>query len=471
MTRALSAVILLSLAGCAVDQAAEVSQYRALIEAGPLPDRGPSQPLTLAEALLLANHFNETLSIEGERYLQALIERRRRAAALLPTLDLFGSLTFREQAGRSSPDSSSNNSETLLFDGGLRAQYSLLTGLTDFRAAQSADLTIEQRHYLLLDAREVLLLETARAYYAVLIAERLIQVLESSLAVQEERLRDIRGRHHVGFARPLDVAQIEAQASDTRVALLDARNDADRARAALSFLTGLETADLPLTDGFDPAETTPSLDDLERLALDMRQDVAAAAARAAAARVDVDAAIGQYYPTIGVNLDFFLTRDSTPTDRDWTSLLTVNLPLFAAGRIDADVRAAWSRFREAVLNHSLLARQARRDVRIAHADLRATHARLAETAKQVAAAAEALRQAEAAFDVGLGTNLERVTAQDDLLAAQLRAAREEFNVKIAELALHRAAGTLFDRFLNPADPAPLPPRRPVPDSPFITKPD
>ncbi len=84
------------------------------------------------------------------------------------------------------------------------------------------------------------------------------------------------------------------------------------------------------------------------------------------------------------------------------------------------------------------------------------------------AAEEALRQAEAAYGAGLGTNLERVTAQDQLLSAQLRAAREEFTAKLAYLAAMRASGVLAQTLTGTLPPAgSLPPVRPVPDSPFV----
>jgi len=67
--------------------------------------------------------------------------------------------------------------------------------------------------------------------------------------VQEERVRDARARHEAGIARPLDVYQSEAQASQTRVQLLDAPNDARAGRAALAFLTGAPVEASPLTDG------------------------------------------------------------------------------------------------------------------------------------------------------------------------------------------------------------------------------
>lgn len=463
--------------GCSVDQDREVAAYRELAAPQAAGEFAPDAPLSLETALRLAAHHNERIGIEGENLVQALAARRRAAAALLPTLDLFANYTVRENVGGggggTDSGGSSSTARNTIFDGGLRAQYTLLTGMTDFAAASALDATIEQRRWLLLDLRETLLIETARAYYNVVVAEQLVRVIESSAQVQAERLRDIRGRQQVGFARPLDVAQIESQVSATAVALLNAQNAQRNARSALALLTGASVHDSPLTDGFAPeARAAEAIETLVALALEHRQDVVAADAAVRAARRTVDAEIGRYYPTVTLNLDYFLTRQSVPTDRDWTALLTLNLPLFSAGRIDADVRAAWSRFRQELLRLSLTRRQVEADVRIAHEQLRSAALRVEELDRQVRAAAESLRQAEAAYAAGLGTNLERIAAQDQVLSAELSLARERYALKVAHLELRRALGTLAAGTL--ADLPPAPPRRfegvPLPESPFINAP-
>ena len=61
---------------------------------------------------------------------------------------------------------------------------------------------------------------------------------------------------------------------------------------------------------------------------------------------------------------------------------------------------------------------------------------------QLTAAEEAFRQADRSYTAGLATNLERLTAQDELLSTQLQLASEEFNFKVFYLQLARAIGTL-----------------------------
>ncbi|MCC6678511.1 MAG: TolC family protein [Phycisphaerales bacterium] len=457
--------LVILLPGCATDQAGDVAAYRSLTDiTTEAPGHARGRELTLLDAVRLANAYNERLAIGGEAYVQALADRQRLAASLLPTLDLFGDLTLREHTGGGA--GSTGGGSVARFDGGFSAQYTLLTGLTDFRTVRAADLDIEARRWLLLDLREVLILDTATAYYEVLRADRLIRVLESSMTVQNERLRDILARQRVGFARPLDVAQIEAQVSQTRVLLLNAENRLGNARAALKLLTAVDTDESVLTDGFEPGPVPDSVDPVVAGAERNRQDLMAARKTAEAARELVDASIGRYYPSIGVNLDYFLTRDTSPTDLDLSGLISINLPIFSAGRIEADVRRSWSVFRETVLNYSLTRRRIRLNVESAIADLSASQKRVDELRIQVTAAQEALRQAEAGYQTGLGTNLERVTAQDQLLAAQLQAASEDFTRKLSYLALLRACGTISTDVAGAA-PVEIPDHTPVPESPFI----
>lgn len=465
----LLATALAAIAGCATDQAGDVASYQKITDITPAPPTHTAgEALTLVEAVQLANTYNERLAIEGESYIQALADRQRRASLLIPTLDVFGDLNLREHTGGAAGVGQTGGTTRIArFDGGFSGQYTLLTGLTDFKSVESAESNIRARYWLLLDLRETLMLETARAYYEVLRAERLLEVLESSMRVQAERLRDIRGRQQVGFARPLDVAQIEAQVSDTRVTILDAHNAIDRSRAALKLLTAADITLSPLTDGYEIGPSPESLEPAVTLANSHRQDMLAARSSADAARLQVDAAIGLYYPSIAINANYFLTRDTTPTDLDLTSLISINLPIFSAGRIEAQVRDSWSVFRETVLNYSLTRRSVRRDVETALADHGASRQRVVELRTQVAAAQEALRQASAAYQAGLGTNLEWIEAQDQLLSSQLRAASEDFTLKLTYLSLLRACGTLSADLARATFPEAAPRELTPPESPFL----
>jgi outer membrane protein len=427
-------------AGCKVDQQKEIATYRKVVDLqwpATRPVRPAGAPLTVQEALYLANQQNERLSIEGENYLQATINRKRALAAFLPVVNLSGTYALAENSG---VPGTANHS----FDAYASGNINLFNGFRDVARLRAADLTIEQRRLVLLDVQESILSDTVRTFYVVLRNEQQVKVLENTLALQEERVRDIRARQAAGTARPLDVAQTEAQTSRTRVDLLNARQSAGNARAALAFLTGAPVEDVPLLDAWQDVQFG-SLEEVTQGALQDRKDLQAAHRAKEAARQNVEVAVGQYYPSASLNLRGFLYRETVPTDRDWDSVLQMNLPIFSAGQIEADVRQAWSVFRQNALFESLLSRQIRQDVDIAYGSVQSSLARVAELQTQVAVAGQAVSQAEGSYNAGLATNLERLTSQDQLLSARLQLTSEIYNQRVYMSDLLRAVGGLRQR--------------------------
>jgi outer membrane protein TolC len=453
------------LAACAVDQQADVDGWRAAVALGPAPEFTPGAPLSLATAVRLANAQNERIALGGEDFVQVAVARARITAGFFPEVAAGLDYTFREKAssGVEFLDQSS------LLDVPLRTRLTAFDGFRNRHRAAAAGLDIAERHALLLDLRETVVLEVAQAYYRVLRAERRAAVLAGSLAMQEQRLRETEARLRIGTGRALDRAQAEAQVARTRAQALDAEHDIRTGREALRLLTGADVRASALRDDFDLPPDLPAEAAVLALAERDRQDLRAAALAAEAARARVDVAIGQWYPTVGVNFDYFLSRETLPADRDWNGLLAVSLPLFSAGRIAADVRDAWSRFRAAVLRYSLLRRTIRNDLATALAGLETLERRLPELRRQVEAAAEAVRLAEAGERAGRATSLERITAQDQLQWAQLDVAEAELQRKVVWLEMLRLTGSLTAGTVDVPVPPPPPPR-PAPQSPFVRLP-
>ncbi len=431
--------------GCKVDQAREVAAYRSILDQDAptdVPfDRG--DPLTLQTALALANQHNERLGIRGEEYLQALIAKDRAAAAFLPTVQLSPSHSAVD-AG----DSRTEDSPVERTDVPLNARANVFNGFSDLNSYRAASRNILLQRALLLDAQAVVLLDVSRIYYQILRAEESVRVLQNSLQAQEARLNEVQQQLRAGLGRPLDVSQRAAQVAGTRVSLIAAQNDTANGRAVLAFLTGTPVQASPLVDTLDLPPDLPDLDKLETLALLYRQDLAAAAAAIETARFAVKAAYGQYYPSISVNLNYYLSRESEPTESEWNALFNLNLPIFTGGVIKADVRRALSELRQA----NLTRRQVLQEVQVAHQNLLRSHQRLEQLDLQIKAASDAVRQAEGFEKAGFGTNLDAVIARDRLLAAELDRASETYDLKVFYLNLLRATGRLSLRL--PGEPSP-----------------
>lgn len=464
MTRrapASAALLIVALAlptGCAVDESAEVDTYRQILDAG-APAPAEFDEISVVDSMLLASLRNESLSIEGENYLRSIIDRRRAAAAFLPTVSLSPTYAFRDDAG---------SVQTSALDVPIEVGIDV-NPVSDAAAIAAAERVIEQRLALLLDQQDVLLIDVARAHYQVVRAERAVAVLENSLAVQQERVRDARGRVEAGLVRPLDLSLAESQAAQTASDLAFARAAVLNARSFLSFLTTVDASRRPIVDRFEPPEFPPPRDELRAAADRKRQDVIAGARRVEAAARLVEVAYGQYFPSVSLDFQAFLSRDTNPTGLDWTGLLRVSVPLFSAGLIEADVRDALALLRQARLFDSLVRRAAMRDVDIAYDNFLSTRERIDQLRVQVRAAGDALQQADGLYQAGLATNLERLDAQDRLLSAELQLITAELERKVFYLDLLRTTGAIHELVgLQRAEPPP-PRDQPPNPSPYPVK--
>jgi len=434
----------LIVAGCHPDQDKERHLYRSQTKLSSPTTQ--ISTLTLREAMLRANEYHESLAISGENYLRSLIERRRAVAEFLPTVNLSPSYSFRQQvdSAAGSDGNSSSNAQSRTFDAGVSGSINLFNGFSDINRYWRDTFAIEQARQNLLDAQQGLLLDVASVFYEVLRAEASVKVIDASLVTQEERLRDIQGRLDAGLARPLDVAQTQSQVSATRVRILNASRDVITSRLTLSFLTTGDFSTMSLADSYDIPQQIAGEDEFRAIAYQQRPDLAAADAAVKAARRDVQVAFGQYYPSVTLDLEGFLYRESLPDERKWQGLLSLNLPLFSAGRIEADVREAWSFYRQAMLVQQRLGREIDRDIQSTFAEIIASDSRLLELKVQRDAAQQAYDQADQSYRAGLATNLDRVTAQSILLQAQLDQSNEFFDRKLRQLQLLRTAGVLRD---------------------------
>lgn len=437
----LMAVLSFAIGGCAPTPRDDSPKYRQILNANTTAiDFAEGEPLSLAMALAIANRTNETLAIEGEAYLRTIDDKRRTLSSILPSAMFSPTYSVREQSSGGGYDADLDlpiDAELVLFDGN-----------QNLNAYWRDVYLIERQRDRLLEAQEQLLFDVIDVYYGILRAEAQVDVLQESLKVQGERLRDVEGRQRAGTARPLDVSQTQAQFAATRVQLVEAQRQVGDGRSALAYLLDRPVQESALTDGFTPGDATPPIEMLMSAARQYRSELAAAERSIAAAERDVKVAIGEYYPRVAIDLSAFLYRESVPDARTWESLLSVSFPLFSGGRIDANVRTAWSFLREAQLVLSQSTRRVMREVDQAVRDLNASREREAQLKIQLQAASDAFAQADASYKAGLATNLERVTAQDQMLQAQLALATEVIDQKTIRLSLLRAIGSLRESMLE-----------------------
>jgi len=457
----------LAMQGCAVDQEKEVAQYRLVLDDNRLPPTNElpaNEPLTLEQAMALANRHNEQLGLSGEDYVQALIDKNRAVANFLPTVGFQPSYTIRDQGGAGGGGGVGNTpAGALTAHGGTVRGYALpvvgninvFRGFGDIANLRAVEAIIAQRRELLLDLQSTVLLNVAQTYYQVLRSQRSVEVLTNSLNLQETRLRDVEQQLRNGLATQLSVSQTRAQVDDTRVQLIEAQSDVRQGRFTLALLIGVPAVSNSLVEVFAAPLEPGAESKFESLAMQYRQDLLAAQHQLVAARHNVDVAFAQYYPSVDLNVDALLASEAYSNVSHWGAVLSANLPIYSAGRIRADVRTAWSLLRQAALNESLVRRQGLHDVQSAYDDFVTAGRRVTELHDEVQAANDAYEQSRAAFRNGLGINLDVLTAQNQLLNAELQLSGARYDRTVFYLNLVRATGQLLTA-VPPASPTTAP---------------
>ena len=170
MNRAIALLLViaaLGAGGCHLDQKKEVARYRKVLDADAPPvDFTPGEPLSLEQALALANQHNERLALRGEDYLQALIAKDRAASSFLPTISLAPTYFWQDPvAGHEENSGAGGNTTTSLnrrYDLPVNGRMNLFNGFSDVANYRAAARTIEERRAQLLDAQAIVLLDVAR---------------------------------------------------------------------------------------------------------------------------------------------------------------------------------------------------------------------------------------------------------------------------------------------------------------------
>lgn len=186
-------------------------------------------------------------------------------------------------------------------------------------------------------------------------------------------------------------------------------------------------------------------DNLQADLVGRRPDLVAARLTAEAAGKRIKAAKADFYPN--VNLTAFLGVQSLGLDMLMKSGSTVgsvgpavSLPIFSGGQLEGAYRGARADYDAAVAAYDLTLTQALKDVADAAVSTRALDGRLAKSR-------EALTSAQAAYDLtrmryarGLGTYLDVLSAEDDLIDNRRAVADLETRAFTLDVALIRALG-------------------------------
>lgn len=308
-------------------------------------------------------------------------------------------------------------------------------------------------------AQQQLILDVAEAYFNVLRAADTLTATEAAENAIQRQYEQAQERFDVGLIAITDVYESRASYDDATSRRIAAENDLDIARERLSRLTGEYAEDLENLEQEFPLMRPDPMDPQvwETTALEQNWQIETAIRQLQASKANLKEAKAGHYPTVELNASLGRQRLdnvelSTPTglsggQQDGTTTegvigLSVNMPLYAGGGIQAGVRQ--QRATVEVRDNNLAT--TRRDVRVNTRSLFRTVNTNIETAtaldQTIVSRRSALDATLAGYEVGTRNIVEVLDAERAYYVALRDYANARYDYVVNSLRLKQAAGTL-----------------------------
>ena len=410
------------------------------------------QALTLERALSLARAHNRDLQAARARIASAEAGVEQVRSALWPTVQVQGKYTHNvpevafEMPGFDTMGNQVAGSTAVItpadqLDAALTGTVPLVVP-----SAYPAIAAAEKRK--LAEAYEVrvtetqLLYTTARAFFTAASAEESLATRAHAIGVAERTLEVAQARLEAGTATQVEVTR-------ARVALLRARQAEREAQAAREDAYA-QLATLIRTDGAlrvmpaeDDEQAPLATDTLAAQARAQRPELAAQQQRIEALSAEADALAYRWAPTLSA---FGSARafNYAGFSGQHTALafgLQLDWLAYDGGARDAERHALEAQVRELLLQRDQLHHAIDDEVRQAARAVEVSRTAVETTELALALSQETLELVRAQYEAGAVPQIELLTAQDGLVAAQVARARARFDLALSRLSLARSAGT------------------------------
>ena len=435
-----------------------------------LPD-APSQvrihelrPLTLEEALQLAEFNSPTLKAASSEVDQAKSSLRAAVAAWYPTVDLsssalpeyFASYSYRNPDfvpdgldGTTQPNELYGSEWRL--NGRLRVSWDLINPARVPEIASARDRFERARQSYLIALRD-LRLQTETAYFDLQQADEGVRIGQAGVRASLVSLRDARARFNAGVNTKLEVLEAETQLARDRNLLATNLGQQELGRRNLAVLLDLPQDVTPTSAS--PARPLglwqPSLQDSIVAAFNYREELDQLILDVSINNSQANASLAAVQPVLSFVNSTTASRTQGQTNQpsttsidqgdfsygvDNSSALTATWRLFDGGRARARYRRSKQAAEESRFNFARTRDQIRLEVEQSFFGLRTAVQSIDTTASEVLSSRESLRLAQLRVQAGVTTQREVVNTQRDLTQAELKYARaiRDYNTNLSQL--------------------------------------
>jgi multidrug efflux system outer membrane protein len=295
------------------------------------------------------------------------------------------------------------------------------------------------------DVRLLVLSDVAQGYFQLRALDADLEIARRTVQSFQDTLDIFQKKFEGGAASGLEVARAQAALANVAAVIPDLRRQVVAQEVALNLLLGRNPGPIDrgstLTEQFDPPEVPTGL---PSQLLERRPDLHQAEETLIAANANVGVAKANFFPTIsltgvlgGVSPQL---SELTGTGKAWSLAGNLAGPIFTAGRLKNEYRAALAQRDQAKIAFEKTVTQAFGEVSTslsAHQELAKSYK---EQLNSVEAYRESVRLSSIRYDSGLANYLEIIDAQIQMYPAERSAIIYDLGRKVALVNLYRALG-------------------------------
>jgi outer membrane protein len=321
--------------------------------------------------------------------------------------------------------------------------------ITDFgrtsHLVESAKLRAQAQDQLTETTRAQILLETDRAYFAVLRAQSLLKVAEQTVDARKLVADQVSALAQSKLKSQLDLSFANVNLASARLLLAGAQNDVRAAESQLVTAMGIPAQlGVVLAEEPMPDPLPDRVDPLIQEALRNRPELANIHLEQNAAERFLQAEKALSFPSIGL----VGTTGVVPSGQDaipgryGAVGVNVNVPVFNGGLFKARRTEAELRAKAIGQNATDLTNRIIRDIRVAYLNAMSAYERVGLTTQLLDQAKLGLDLAQSRYDLGLSSIVELSQAQLNLTSAQIASASAKYDYQTQHSVLAYQSGQL-----------------------------
>ncbi|MHB8845244.1 MAG: TolC family protein [Nitrospirota bacterium] len=298
-------------------------------------------------------------------------------------------------------------------------------------------------------AQEIIL-DVKQAFFALLQAEKLLNVANKTLEQSESHLQQAQAFFRSGSRPKYEVTRAEVEVNNSRLGVITAKNNLRISAIGLNKTMGREPGIAVEVQETTAATSIPlPLSEIEAEALKSRPEMLKAEADVETASARVRAERSGYYPNITANGSYTWAQGTAESGmfkgdlgNSWAAGVTLNLPLFEGGLTRGRVGEARANLLVAEAQRDSLKQAILLSVNQAYADYEGATLRVEVMESSLRKAQENLDIAQGRYQAGVGPYIEVTDAQVASIKAETDHVQAQYDLLLAVARLEMAMGRI-----------------------------